>query len=129
MRPPVRRYSLFSILREARRFGTGWEPAWRKAEPAERYDVAILGGGAAALALAYEIVRGDRTRRVGVLAGGPLGGAPGAANTALRTDRREPAAIALHAAARQRYDRLSRELDYNLGVTPRGLLSLAFSEV
>ncbi|HVV95132.1 MAG TPA: FAD-binding oxidoreductase [Hyphomicrobiales bacterium] len=129
MRAPVRRFSWFSLVREARRFGTGSEPARRPVAPADRYDVVILGGGAAALALAYHLRRLYDPPRVGLLSAGPLEGAPGAINAVLRTDRREPAAIALYAEARRRYEGLSRTLDFNLGLTPRGLLVLAHSEL
>jgi sarcosine oxidase subunit beta len=129
MPTPPRRYNLLSILREARRGHTGWGPAWRKAAPQAAYDVAIVGGGAAALALAYELARGHGAARIAVLAPGPLGGAPGTGSAVLRYDRREPAAIALFVDARRRYERLGAELDFNLGFAVHGLLNLAFSEI
>ena len=41
----MRRYSAFAIAREAARYHTGWERAWRSPEPKSEYDVIIVGAG------------------------------------------------------------------------------------
>ena len=49
----MRRYSAFAIAREAARYHTGWERAWRSPEPKSEYDVIIVGAGGHGLATAY----------------------------------------------------------------------------
>ena len=41
----MKRYSVFAIAREAMRYHTGWERAWRSPEPKKQYDAIIIGGG------------------------------------------------------------------------------------
>ena len=49
----MRKYSVAAIVREAFRYHTGWERAWRSPEPKKEYDVIIIGAGGHGLATAY----------------------------------------------------------------------------
>jgi sarcosine oxidase subunit beta len=49
----MKRYSAFAVAREALRYHTGWERAWRSPEPKRHYDVIIVGAGGHGLATAY----------------------------------------------------------------------------
>ena len=48
----MKRYSAFAVAREALRYHTGWERAWRSPEPKRHYDVIIVGAGGHGLATA-----------------------------------------------------------------------------
>ena len=39
----MKRYSVFAIAREAMRYHSGWEKAWRAPEPKPAYDAIIVG--------------------------------------------------------------------------------------
>ncbi len=41
----MKRYSIFSLLRNAASYHEGWDKAWRSPEPKQEYDVVIVGGG------------------------------------------------------------------------------------
>ena len=41
----MKKYSAFAVAREALRHHTGWNRAWRDAQPKNRYDVVIIGAG------------------------------------------------------------------------------------
>jgi sarcosine oxidase subunit beta len=124
----LQRYSILSLIRQARRGHAGWAPAWRKAEPRRRYDLVIVGGGAHALAIAYYLARRHGIRDVAVLGAGWLGGGNTARNTAIiRSNYRHAASMALYELSRSLYQDLSRELNFNVLFTPRGVLDLALT--
>ena len=43
----MKRYSAFSIAREAMRYHSGWERVWRSPTPKAKYDIVIVGAGGA----------------------------------------------------------------------------------
>ena len=49
----MKKYSVFSLLRNALSYNENWQKAWRSPEPASNYDVLIVGGGGHGLATAY----------------------------------------------------------------------------
>ena len=51
----MKRYSVFAVAREAARYHSGWERAWRNPEPKRKYDVIIIGAGGHGLATAYHL--------------------------------------------------------------------------
>ena len=68
------RYSIFSLLRNARTRHLHWPRAWRAAEPKRAYDVVIVGGGGHGLATAYYLAKLHGATNVAVLEKGWLGG-------------------------------------------------------
>jgi sarcosine oxidase subunit beta len=128
MRRPTRRYSFLSLLREARRQHTGWEPAWPKAEPKPAYDVVIIGGGGHGLATAYYLAKLHGIKNVAVLEKGWLGGGNTARNTAIiRSNYLRPQSMALYGLSHSLFEHLSSELEFNVFYSPRGLVELAYS--
>ena len=51
LRDKAKRYSVFSLARQAASYHTGWQQAWRHAEPKSEYDAVIIGGGGHGLTL------------------------------------------------------------------------------
>jgi sarcosine oxidase subunit beta len=127
-RRPTRRYSFTSLLREARRQHSGWEPAWPKAEPKPSYDIVIIGGGGHGLATAYYLAKLHGVKNIAVLEKGWLGGGNTARNTAIiRSNYLRPQSMALYGLSHSLFEHLSSELDFNVLYSPRGLVELAYS--
>jgi sarcosine oxidase subunit beta len=70
----MKRYSVFAIAREALRYHTGWERAWRAPEPKPAYDAIIVGAGGHGLATAYYLGKNHGIRNVAIIEKGWLGG-------------------------------------------------------
>ncbi len=122
----MRRYSAFAIAREAARHHDGWERAWRSPEPKRRYEVVIVGGGGHGLATAYYLGRNHGITDVCVIEKGWLGGGNTGRNTTIiRSNYLQDPSAALYEKARSLYEGLSRELNYNVMFSPRGVVMLA----
>lgn len=123
------RYSAFRLLREGLRGHTGWGAAWRSPRPKPRYDVVIIGGGGHGLATAHYLVRNHNITSVAVLEKGWLGGGnTGRNTTAIRSNYFYPESAALYDLSVQLYETLSRELNYNVMFSQRGMIVTAHSE-
>ncbi len=125
----MKRYSAFAIAREAMRYHTGWERAWRSPEPKSDYDVVIVGAGGHGLATAYYLAKNHGVRNVAVIEKGWLGGGNTGRNTTIiRSNYLQDASAAIFEKARLLYEDLSQELNYNIMFSPRGVLMLAQTE-
>ena len=125
----MRRYSMFAVAREALRYHSGWERAWRAPEPKKKYDVIVVGAGGHGLATAYYLGKVHGIRNVAVIEKGWLGGGNTGRNTTIiRSNYLQDASAAIFEKALQLYEGLSQDLNYNVMFSPRGLLMLAQSE-
>ena len=123
------RYSALTLLREGLRGHRGWRPAWRSPEPKPRYDVIVIGGGGHGLATAYYLAKNHGITNVAVLEKGWLGGGnTGRNTTVVRSNYYYPASTALYDLSVKLYETLSRELNFNIMFSQRGMLVLAHSE-
>lgn len=101
----------------------------RSAALKPRYDVVIVGGGAHGLAVAYYLAKTHGVNDVAVLERSYIGaGGSGRNTTILRANYKTPESIAFYKRSFDLYRTLAQELDYNLLLSPRGLLELAHSE-
>jgi sarcosine oxidase subunit beta len=123
------RYSIFSLARNALNYHKGWERAWRSPEPRREYDVVIIGGGGHGLATAYYLAKLHRVTNVAVVEKGWIGGGNTGRNTTIiRSNYLQDASIAIYELSRSLYEGLSRELNFNVMFSPRGLLMLCQTE-
>ena len=124
----MRRYSIFSLARNALSYHADWERAWRSPDPKPAYDVAIVGAGGHGLATAYYLAKEHGIANVAVLEKGWLGGGnTGRNTTVIRSNYLHDDSAALYELSLKFYERLSQELNFNVMVSQRGLIMLAHS--
>lgn len=125
----MKRYSAFAIAREAFRFHSGWERAWKSPTPKAEYDVVIVGAGGHGLATAYYLAKNHGITNVAVLEKGWLGGGNTGRNTTIiRSNYLQDESAAIFELSRTLYEGLSQDLNYNIMFSPRGVLMLAQTE-
>jgi len=122
------KYSALALLRGALAGQRNWVPAWRSPEPKSQYDVLVVGGGGHGLATAYYLAKNHAIARVAVLERGWIGGGnTGRNTTVVRSNYLYPESARLYDFALQRYETLSRDLNFNIMLSQRGLIDLAHS--
>jgi sarcosine oxidase subunit beta len=123
-----RRYSLAALLRHGLLGPTVWAPAWRDAAPRAAYDAVIVGGGGHGLATAYYLAKEHGIANVAVLEKGWIGGGNSGRNTTVvRSNYFYPASAAIYEHSLRLYEGLSRELNFNVMLSQRGIVVLAHS--
>jgi len=123
------RYSLWSLLREGLRGHTGWQPAWREAEPKSAYDAVIIGGGGHGCATAWYLAKEHGLTNIAIIEKGWLGGGNAARNTTIiRSNYLYDASAAIYDHALQLWKGLGRELNFNIMMSHRGVLNLAHDD-
>ena len=122
-------YSALSLFREGLRGHRGWAPAWRSPDPKPRYDVIVIGGGGHGLATAYYLAKNHGVKNVALIEKGWIGGGnTGRNTTVVRSNYYYPESAALYDLSVRLYEGLSRELNYNVMLSQRGMMVLAHSE-
>ena len=122
----MKKYSLFSLVRQSLNSHTGWERAWKSPEPKESYDVVIVGAGGHGLATAYYLGKNHGIKNVAILEKGWLGGGNTGRNTTIiRSNYLQDASAAIYEKSRSLYETLSQDLNYNIMFSPRGVMMLA----
>ncbi len=123
----MKHFSAARLLREAVRGQSGWTEHWRSPDrPAPAYDAVIVGAGGHGLATAYYLAKQHGITRVAVLEKGWLGGGNTGRNTTIiRSNYLMAESAALYDHAVKLWEGLSRELNYNVMFSPRGVMMLA----
>ena len=122
----MKRYSVFSLIRNAVSYHQNWQRAWRSPQPRKQYDVVIVGGGGHGLATAYYLAKEHGITNVAVIEKGWLGGGNTGRNTTIvRSNYLWDESARLYEHAMKLWEGLSRDLNYNVMFSQRGLLHLA----
>ncbi len=124
----MKRYSVFSLVRNALSHHEKWPQMWRSPEPKRQYDVVIVGGGGHGLATAYYLAKEHGISKVAVLEKGWLGGGSTGRNTEIvRSNYLWDESARLYEKSLKLWENLSQELNYNVMLSQRGVLNLGHS--
>src|SRR4051812_39477638 len=124
------RYSIFALAKNALGGHRAWTPVWRDAAPREAYDVAIIGGGGHGLATAYYLAKEHGIANVAVVEKGWLGGGNTGRNTTIvRSNYHLDPNAHFYEFSLKLWEGLSRELNFNVMYSARGVLNLVHSPV
>lgn len=122
------RYSALSLFRNWLGGNADWDPVWRSPEPASSYDVIIIGAGGHGLATAYNLAKHYKPGRIAVIDKGWLGGGNTGRNTTIvRSDYFYKESADFYDHSLRLFASLSKELNFNIMYSARGILNLAHS--
>jgi sarcosine oxidase subunit beta len=124
----MKRYSLFSLIRNGFSHHENWDKVWRNSKPRPEYDVVIIGGGGHGLATAYYLAKEHKITNVAVIEKGYIGGGNTGRNTEIvRSNYLWDEAAQLYEFSLKLWQNLSSELNFNLMYSKKGVLNLGHS--
>jgi len=120
----MQRYSIFSLARNAMSGHRNWQQVWRSPPPKKEYDVVIIGAGGHGLGAAWYLARDHGITNVAVVEKGWLGGGNTGRNTmTVRSNFLREASVPFHEKSLDLYHELAKDLNYNLMVSERGMIT------
>ena len=121
----MQHYSFLSLARNALTGHKNWPKAWRSPPLKSEYDVIIIGAGGHGLATAYYLAKNHGVTNVAVLEKGWLGGGNVARNTVtIRSNYMRDESIPFYVKSVELFDGLSKDLNYNLMHSKRGMMDV-----
>jgi sarcosine oxidase subunit beta len=122
------KYSAWSLLRGALSGHRHWTAAWTDPTPRAGYDAIIVGGGGHGLATAHYLAKNHGLTNVALLERGWIGGGNTGRNTTIvRSNYLFPESARLYDFSLKLYEGLSKDLNFNIMLSQRGLVMLAHS--
>ncbi|MFM9852072.1 MAG: sarcosine oxidase subunit beta family protein [Sphingomonadaceae bacterium] len=120
------RFSALSLFTNALGGHKDWPRQWPDAAPKPAYDAIIVGGGGHGLGAAYYLAKKYGITKVAVIEKGWIGGGNTGRNTTIiRSNYLYDESAHLYDHAVKLWDGLSRELNYNVMYSKRGVMMLA----
>jgi len=121
----MKKFSIFTLLRNALSYNENWPQMWRSPEPKSAYDVVIVGAGGHGLATAYYLAKEHGVNNVAVLERAWLGGGSTGRNTEIvRSNYLWDESTRLYEKSLKLWEGLSQDLNYNLMLSQRGVFNL-----
>jgi len=121
----MKKYSLFSLAKNALSHHENWQKAWCSPSPKKSYDAIIIGGGGHGLATAYYMAKEHGMRNIAVLEKGWIGGGNTGRNTTIvRSNYLWDEAANLYEKSMKLWEGLSQDLNYNVMFSQRGVYNL-----
>ena len=121
-----KKYSVFSLVRNALSYHENWQPAWRSPEIKKNYDAIIVGGGGHGLTTAYYLAKNHGIKNIAVVEKGWIGGGNTGRNTTIiRSNYLWDQSAALYKHALKLWEGMSQELNYNVMFSQRGVMNVA----
>lgn len=121
----MKKYSIFSLARNALGHHEHWWPAFRSPEPKKRYDVVIIGGGGHGLSTAYYLAKEHGIRNIAVLEKAWIGGGNTGRNTTIiRSNYLWTASAGIYELGLKLWEDISQEVNFNMMLSQRGVLNL-----
>ncbi len=121
----MKKYSIFSLARNALSHHENWPRTWRSPPLKKRYDAIIVGGGGHGLATAYYLAKEHGLNNIAVLEKGWIGGGNTGRNTTIvRSNYLWDEAAHLYEKSMQLWEGLSQDLNYNVMFSQRGVYNL-----
>ena len=121
-----KKYSVFSLIKNALSYHENWEPAWKSPEPKKEYDAIIIGGGGHGLTTAYYLAKNHGLTNIAVIEKGWIGGGNTGRNTTIiRSNYLWDQSAALYEHALKLWEGMSQELNYNVMFSQRGVMNVA----
>ena len=126
MHKKPKKYSVFSLIKNAFSYHENWQPAWRSPEPKKEYDVIIIGGGGHGLTTAYYLAKNHGITNIAVIEKGWIGGGNTGRNTTIiRSNYLWDQSAALYEHALKLWEGMSQELNFNVMFSQRGVMNVA----
>lgn len=123
------RYSALALLRARFARKPFWRRLWNGRALQQAYDVIIVGAGGHGLATAFHLARDHHVGRIAILEKHLLGyGNVGRNTTIVRSNYLLPENHHFYEDSLRRWETLSKELNYNVMYSPRGVVDLALSD-
>jgi sarcosine oxidase subunit beta len=126
MHKKPKKYSVFSLIKNAFSYHENWQPAWRSPKPKKEYDAIVIGGGGHGLTTAYYLAKNHGLTNIAVVEKGWIGGGNTGRNTTIiRSNYLWDQSAALYEHALKLWERMSQELNYNVMFSQRGVMNVA----
>ena len=126
MHKKPKKYSVFSLIKNAFSYHQNWQLAWRSPEPKKEYEAIIIGGGGHGLTTAYYLAKNHNIKNIAVIEKGWIGGGNTGRNTTIiRSNYLWDQSAALYEHALKLWEGMSQELNYNVMFSQRGVMNVA----